>query len=166
LFESGILLIIDLNKKKGKTGGGWILFVNFVIKLHTWFCLSYFLKTSIIFYCIYQYVMSINSLFNLKEDLHSTNLISNPNCICGYQSENADHYLLFCNHYIVYRNKMLSSFWKYIWRNFDLKWAKIGICRILRSNIFHSLIVEGKKDCWRSASLFACWLIFWLLRKS
>jgi hypothetical protein len=36
----------------------------FVIKLHTWFCLSYFLKTNINFYCIYQYFMSINSLFN------------------------------------------------------------------------------------------------------
>jgi hypothetical protein len=46
---------------------------------------------------------------SLKEDLYSTNLISNPNCICGYQNENADHYLLFCNRYIVYRNKMLSS---------------------------------------------------------
>jgi hypothetical protein len=33
----------------------------FVIKLHTWFCLSYFLKTNITFYSIYQYVMSINS---------------------------------------------------------------------------------------------------------
>jgi hypothetical protein len=33
----------------------------FVIKLHTWFCLSYFLKTNIQFYCIYQYFMSINS---------------------------------------------------------------------------------------------------------
>ena len=32
-----------------------------------------------------------------------------PNCICGYQNENVDHYLLFCNRYIVYRNKMLSS---------------------------------------------------------
>ena len=42
-------------------------------------------------------------------DLYSTNLISNPNCICGYQNENADHYLLFCNRYIVYRNKILSS---------------------------------------------------------
>jgi hypothetical protein len=29
----------------------------FVIKLHTWFCLSYFLKTNKIFYCIYQYFM-------------------------------------------------------------------------------------------------------------
>ena len=30
LFDSGILLIIDLSKKKGKKrGGGWILFVNF-----------------------------------------------------------------------------------------------------------------------------------------
>ena len=36
----------------------------FVIKLHTWFCLSYFLKTNIRFYCIYKFFMSINSLFN------------------------------------------------------------------------------------------------------
>jgi hypothetical protein len=36
----------------------------FVIKLHTWFCLSYFLKTNIKCYCIYQYCMSINSFFN------------------------------------------------------------------------------------------------------
>ena len=36
----------------------------FVIKLHTWFCLSYFLEISIKFYCIYQYLMSINSFFN------------------------------------------------------------------------------------------------------
>ena len=37
---------------------------NFVIKLHTWFCLSYFLKTNIKFYSIYQYFMSTNSFFN------------------------------------------------------------------------------------------------------
>ena len=36
----------------------------FVIKFHTWLCLSYFLKTNIKFYCIYQYFMSINSFFN------------------------------------------------------------------------------------------------------
>ena len=36
----------------------------FVIKLYTWFCLSYFLKTNIKCYCIYQYFMSINSFFN------------------------------------------------------------------------------------------------------
>ena len=36
----------------------------FVTKLHTWFCLSYFLKTNIKLYCIYQYCMSINSFFN------------------------------------------------------------------------------------------------------
>ena len=35
----------------------------FVIKLHTWFCLSYFFKTNITCYCIYQYFMSINSFF-------------------------------------------------------------------------------------------------------
>jgi hypothetical protein len=33
LFDSGILLIFDLNKKKGeKGGGGGILFVNFTVK--------------------------------------------------------------------------------------------------------------------------------------
>ena len=31
LFDSGILLIIDLNKKKGKKGGG-ILFENFTVE--------------------------------------------------------------------------------------------------------------------------------------
>jgi hypothetical protein len=36
----------------------------FFIKLHTWFCLSYFLKTSIKFYSIYQYFMSIIIFFN------------------------------------------------------------------------------------------------------
>ena len=36
----------------------------FVIKLHTWFYLSYFLKTNITFYSIYEYFMSINSFFN------------------------------------------------------------------------------------------------------
>ena len=35
----------------------------FVITLHTWFCLSYFFKTNITFYCIYQHFMSINSFF-------------------------------------------------------------------------------------------------------
>ena len=37
---------------------------HFVIKLHTWFFLSYFVTAKINFYCIYQYFMSINSLFN------------------------------------------------------------------------------------------------------
>jgi hypothetical protein len=35
----------------------------YVCLLHTWFCLSYFLKTNINLYCIYQYFMSINSFF-------------------------------------------------------------------------------------------------------
>jgi hypothetical protein len=32
LFDSGILLIIDLNKKKSGKRGGVILFVNFTVK--------------------------------------------------------------------------------------------------------------------------------------
>jgi hypothetical protein len=43
-------------------------------------------------------------------------------------------------------DKLKVRFWKYIWRIFDLNWAKIGICRIFRSKVFHSLLVEGKKD--------------------
>ena len=33
-------------------------------KTSPWFCLSYFLKTNIKLYCIYQYFMSIDSFFN------------------------------------------------------------------------------------------------------
>jgi hypothetical protein len=50
----------------------------FVIKLHIWFCLSYFLKTSIQFYCIYQYFMSINSFFNTVSVSRYTCPISDP----------------------------------------------------------------------------------------
>ena len=32
LFDTGILLIIDLNKKKGEKSGGGILLVNFTVK--------------------------------------------------------------------------------------------------------------------------------------
>jgi hypothetical protein len=44
----------------------------FVIKLHTWFCLSYFLKANIKLYCIYQYFMSINSFYNTDKCYVST----------------------------------------------------------------------------------------------
>ena len=46
----------------------------FVIKLHTWFCLSYFLKTNTNFYCISQYFMSINSFFNTVSVLDTAQL--------------------------------------------------------------------------------------------
>jgi hypothetical protein len=86
------LLIIDLNKEKREKGWGWILkntslklpvgvsplqFVNlhrnrryFVIKLHTWFCLSYVLKTNIKLYSIYQYFNTFN---DVSKDVHSKN---------------------------------------------------------------------------------------------
>jgi hypothetical protein len=41
----------------------------------------------------------------------------------------------------------IASIYKETGWDFDLKSAKIGICWILRSNVFHSLIVEGIKDC-------------------
>jgi hypothetical protein len=50
-----ILILVNLHRNRR----------YFVIKLHTWFGLSYFLKTNIKFYCIYQYFMSINSFFNI-----------------------------------------------------------------------------------------------------
>jgi len=33
-----------------------------------------------------------NKCSALKEDLYSANLISNPNYICGYPKENAEHF--------------------------------------------------------------------------
>ena len=50
----------------------------FVIKFHTRFCLSYFLKTNIQFYCIYQYFMSINSFFNTVSVSRYSRQISDP----------------------------------------------------------------------------------------
>ena len=66
-----IILVQDKNTSlKLPVGDSPLQLVNlhrnrryFVIKLHTWFCLSYFLKTNIKFYCIYQYFMSINRFF-------------------------------------------------------------------------------------------------------
>ena len=72
------------------------------------------MKKSVHFSCDNRYLSVLHTRIrkkcsSLKEDLYRTNLISNPTCICGYRNENADYYLLFCNRYIVYRNKMLSS---------------------------------------------------------
>ena len=71
-IRSLIILVQDKNTSlKLPVGVSPLQFVNlhrnriyFVIKLHTWFCLSYILKTNITSYCIYQYFMSINSFFN------------------------------------------------------------------------------------------------------
>ena len=72
LIRTLIILVQDKNTSlKLPVGVSPLQLVNihrnrryFVIKHHTWFCLSYFLKTNIKFYCIYQYFMSINSFFN------------------------------------------------------------------------------------------------------
>jgi hypothetical protein len=82
IYVIWFLNIVDHWFKQEKRGKGacylWILQLNkcyvstnfhrnrryFVIKLHIRFCLSYFLKTNINFYCINQYFMSINSFFN------------------------------------------------------------------------------------------------------
>jgi len=73
-------------------------------------------KKSIHFSCGNRYLSVLqtrirNKCSSLKEDLYSANLISNPNCICNYRypKENVEHFLLFCNRYIIYRNKILSS---------------------------------------------------------
>ena len=69
----------------------------------------------------------------MKEYLYITNLISNPNCICGYQNENAEHYLLFCNRYTVYRNKMLSSL-----AMLNMNGVEINVDTLLFGNYFLS----------------------------
>ena len=77
LNQSSKLIILVQDKKKKNTslklpvGVSPLQLVNlhinrryFVIKFHTWFCLSYFMRTNIKLYCIYQYLMSTNSFFN------------------------------------------------------------------------------------------------------
>jgi hypothetical protein len=117
---------------------------------------------SVSLYCIYRNKMlSSLAILNMNgvEINVDTLLFGND-----FLSDETNCEILVCNtlRYLLPHEKCADffTFWKYIWRIYDLKWAKIGICRISRSNVFHSLIVEGKKDCWRSASLFTCWLIY------
>jgi len=73
-----------------------------------------------------------NKCSALKEDLYSANLISNPNCICGYPKENAEHFLLFCNRFIIYRNKMLS------WALLNMNGVEINVDTLFYGNDFLS----------------------------
>jgi hypothetical protein len=81
----------------------------FVIKLHTWFCLSYFLKTNIKCYCSYQYFMSVNSFFNTTVSRNRYGVEKN----CWY-SKNIDK----CNKTLCLssRNMIDKTMCEVLWR--------------------------------------------------
>ena len=85
----------------------------FVIKLHTWFCLSYFLKTNIKLYCIYQYFMSINSFFqhricfSIQPQLQLVNLHRNRRYFV------IKLYAWFCLSYFLKTNIKLYCIYQY-----------------------------------------------------
>jgi hypothetical protein len=109
LYDSGILLIIEIQPQ--------LQLINlhrnrryFVIKLHTWFCLSYFLKTNIKFYCIYQYVQPSYEHHTIVSRFAPSVVIKQP-----YSEKNCWVLLIWvtghCNRAAVSRNRWLKI-WK------------------------------------------------------
>jgi hypothetical protein len=80
----------------------------FVIKLHTWFCLSYFLKTNITFYSIYQYFMSISSFFNTV----SVSRYSRPITVTVTQINRSQQF--FLNRYDIFNYVPQTKFGRHI----------------------------------------------------
>jgi hypothetical protein len=64
----------------------------FVIKLHTWFCLSYFLRTNIKFYCIYQYFIPNSLIASFLKVLRS---LCKHVRFCERQGEEFAHFAWF-----------------------------------------------------------------------
>ena len=54
-----------------------------------------------------------NECSALKYDLFRSNLIDGDVCSCGYSQENAEHFLITCNHYRIPRESYLRTY--YIW---------------------------------------------------
>ena len=50
-----------------------------------------------------------NNCSALRNDLFHANLIHKPSCSCGYSTENAEHFLLYCKRFDAQRN-ILSRF--------------------------------------------------------
>ena len=46
---------------------------------------------------------------NLNEDLYNRHIQPNRSCSCGYRSENARHYLLFCDHFLEARRNTIYT---------------------------------------------------------
>ena len=50
-----------------------------------------------------------NNCSALRNDLVHANLIHNPSCSCGYSTENAEHFLLYCKRFDAQRNILSRS---------------------------------------------------------
>jgi hypothetical protein len=88
-------------------------------------------------------------------DLFHANLIHSPSCSCGYSTENAEHFLLYCKRFdaqrnILYRSLLAANV------HIDLNALLFGseIYNIDTNNKFHNLVVDEKNDCWDIDNLF------------
>jgi hypothetical protein len=63
-------------------------------------------------------------------------------CYVNNNLKNADHYLLFCNRYIVYRNKMLSSL-----AILNMNGVEINVDTLLFGNDFLSDETNSHEKC-------------------
>ena len=50
-----------------------------------------------------------NNCSALHNDLFHANLIHSPSCSCGYSTENAEHFLLYCKRFDAQRNILYRS---------------------------------------------------------
>ena len=108
----------------------------FVIKLHTWFCLSYFLKTNIKLYCIYQYFMSINRFFNTVSVSLYSRPITNETSHVTTHATHSDQWptlarstslFLICCHKNINISHRLYSQGKHVWLLLSL-WRHTSYC--------------------------------------
>ena len=87
----------------------------FVIKLHTWFCPSYFLKTNIQFYCIYQYFYEYQQFFQ-----HRTCFSIQPQLQLVNLHRNRRYFVIklhtwFCPSYFLKTNIKFHSIYQYFY---------------------------------------------------
>jgi hypothetical protein len=50
-----------------------------------------------------------NNCSALRNDLFHANLIHNPSCSCGYSTENAEHFLLYCKRFGVLQHLLIHT---------------------------------------------------------
>ena len=75
----------------------------------------------IIYLCVVDVYFDVNRYLNilhtrirnncsaLHNDLFHANLIHSPSCSCGYSTENAEHFLLYCKRFDAQRNLLYRS---------------------------------------------------------
>ena len=65
-------------------------------------------RTSSVYHC-----RTRNNCSNLNEDLFNNHLKSTAACKCGFESEDAEHYFLFCNRFTQQRTSLFQAIRKF-----------------------------------------------------